>query len=190
MKLDDGSNIMWTRKTTMPSSNRENSVKVSECKKYSVHEKTGSWAIIFFDEPSKTVAIHSDWGNWSYHWHNIGEQTLAEFLADCDEDYLMGKFSGRKNKFNFDKTVEAIKKDIVSQRRQGNIDGIKARIWFDEIDHIEYTDSLDVFCMHLQNSDMHEYDLCDAPLVEEYDNGISMFMKEIWPLFVNELKTN
>lgn len=78
------------------------------------------WFVAFMDEVG-FVSIQSDWGDYAYGWHSRGEDVgIREFLLDCDDSYLMGKFSP-KRVIDEKATREAIKKALVD----GPLDGFK-----------------------------------------------------------------
>lgn len=78
------------------------------------------WAVVFIDEASGTVAIHSSYGEWSFCWpaNGRGTRTLKEFLCYSGSgcyDYLANKFmQGVKEEFDYEQTVKDIQ-DIVAE---------------------------------------------------------------------------
>ena len=110
------------------------------------------WAIFTINNKTGEFSIQSDWGNWSYRWgiSNLGEEAqahekpLAYFLSDRTEaGYIVNKFSyNRKDYEEFDgeETQEAIKKDIIRNRRDGEIDAEEARMYWDKLDRIDFDD--------------------------------------------------
>ena len=68
---------------------------------YARFEGSG-WAILILDEGTGMVAIHSDWGDWTYSWPMPGRGTpsLKRFLGKCDYHYLAGKFCRERYEFD------------------------------------------------------------------------------------------
>lgn len=78
---------------------------------YHFRFKPSGWALVFIDEPTGTLAIHSDWGDWAFSWPNPGRGTgtLKQFLANGSYDYLAGKLTmGKQDEFDLDASRNAM----------------------------------------------------------------------------------
>ena len=76
------------------------------------------WAILFLDEIC-CFSVLSDWGDYSYRWSLSGMPngtSFREFLLDCDDTYLLGKLSP-KREYDGQETLKAAKKYICEERR-------------------------------------------------------------------------
>ena len=51
------------------------------------------WATFTIVEGLGEFSVLSDYGNYSYRWGDLGKQTLKGFLAGCNADYVLEKFS-------------------------------------------------------------------------------------------------
>lgn len=134
--------------------------------------KNCGWAVVFIDEDTGTVSIHSDYGDWNFSWPapGRGDSTVKEFFCTTDCDYLAMKFMlgrrGEIRKFDHEATVIAFKKRIIERRREEHIGKAAARELFDEMeDHTE--DHEVMFVEHLSK------EMCEL-----YDNGPWEFLEQ------------
>jgi hypothetical protein len=146
---------------------------------------------IAIDERSGLFMAHGSFGTFAYRWRSVGNRTLKEFLAGLDYYYFMGKAADNRGEvFDFEKSVERIKEDIVRRRREGEIDSEEARRYFDRLDRLENCQDQGFF--------LHQV-YCDRDLVEFYDGDMSQiepakvrcaqcnaFWTDIWPKFLEE----
>lgn len=98
---------------------------------------SAGWAFFYIDSATNVLSIISDWGDYSYRWHNIGEQTLEEFIASSDCDYLTRKLlHGKENRKEFKllRSLANVKEHICKARRRNYLSAARARelwIWAD-----------------------------------------------------------
>jgi hypothetical protein len=79
------------------------------------------------------ILINSDFGNYAYSWGNMG-CPLKQFLCGLDRGYIIDKLAnGREYEFDFDGSVVLVKKEIIKQRREHDLDTIDARLAWEEI---------------------------------------------------------
>ncbi|MHC1744866.1 MAG: hypothetical protein AB9873_17815 [Syntrophobacteraceae bacterium] len=85
-----------------------------------------------------SIQIISDYGNYGFAWSHIGDKCLRQFLLALEADYFFGKVveGGRRNYEVIDMkaTLEDIRKEIVSMRREGRIDKEQARDFWEQIE--------------------------------------------------------
>ena len=95
-------------------------------------QASGAWCRLLLEESTGRVQLISSWGTYSYRWTSIGGQTLTQFLADCDSDYLGSKFLGTEISVS-DETESAkfILERIVEMRRSGALLSDDAREEYD-----------------------------------------------------------
>lgn len=81
---------------------------------------------------------------WSAYWGGMGERTIAEFFSACSVCYLAGKLTDISSTvFDADRLSEFLKKELIEQRRKLELDSESARDFFEEIETIESTHSID-----------------------------------------------
>lgn len=94
----------------------ENFRRMEDAEVYSMRFANRSgWAIAFIHEPTGTVCLRTDYGDWSFSWPSPGRGncTLKEFLCGGHFEYLADKFEqGRSRRFDFESTVLNIKNKI------------------------------------------------------------------------------
>jgi hypothetical protein len=91
-------------------------------------DKVG-WAIFTVNDSTGEFGIQSDWGNYSHRWDTRaigGGQTLLEFIATCDADYITRKFAYEKpddfkNEFSPTRTTKDILDHLTQQNEYGNV---------------------------------------------------------------------
>ncbi|POC14544.1 hypothetical protein, partial [Vibrio vulnificus] len=72
--------------------------------------------------------------SWSHYWSAMGGCSLTEFFVSCNVDYLARKLSGVKPDIDDYEAFEIFAtKEVLSQRRDGELDADKAREIYDEL---------------------------------------------------------
>lgn len=152
----------------------------------------GGWAVVFLTEDGFFSAI-SDYGNYSYHWGSPG-RPFKEFVIGLLDDprYFMCKVS--KMGFDYDTSLNNIKRDVLKARRVGDIDSEDARICMDEIeDNLSHRAELSEFCHGIEDcfwllTGIYGNDLSSIPLAYEYDAQVKGFVREVFPRLAEILK--
>lgn len=141
---------------------------------YSVHDR-GEWATVCFREDKREgrphtpggppsinyqaeLLINSTFGAYSYYWSCMADP-FRQFLVSCDRSYLLGKLcSERLEVFDFDKTIEAAKAEIIKARRHSGLfhhgpgsdfidarlSKLDARLAYTDVEHIDRSDSAEL----------------------------------------------
>ncbi|KKL05566.1 hypothetical protein LCGC14_2604740 [marine sediment metagenome] len=159
-------------------------VRKSVCDKYNVHLPKGQgWALITVCEADGSVGIISDYGNWGYFWSRHGCESLKHFLIGIDEWYSWEKFTGGKKEYNHEKTLERVKEEIVSLRKENTITRVEAREMVDELKWMK------------NKHDLYRSDILGEKISEIYeifhydhDHAFVMFHERLWTVFVEHLK--
>jgi len=156
------------------------------------HTKTFYWADITVDHNGGKgrISIASDFGDYQYYWGACGD-SFKDFLCKIGIDYAASKF-GADRWFDLEGTIRMYKSQILNDRRIDCIEEKQAREIFNAIKEIEENcgHSIDSFQYEAQQRDvfMRHWDYCP-----DVHYGISPqfrnFWKEIWPVFIQELKT-
>lgn len=175
------------------------SIKKSACEKYTLRSRDPHWWAVIMISEDGFVSIQSDYGEYSYNWQSIGEQTIKEFLISCDKGYITNKFGGQLPKeFNIDKTRDNIKKDILEKRKGYDLSEEEARVFWDTCDTLHASDKND-FLAAMEDStfhdrrefcllDLYDGDISSVEFVMEDSFQLKSFMNEIWPEFIGALK--
>lgn len=179
-------------------------LKKDVCDRYTIRSSHW-WAVIMLTKDG-FVSIQSDYGDYNYHWNARNDNTIQEFLISCDTHYLMEKFGGQLPKdFNCEKTIQNIKRDVLQQRRQNNINADRAAYYRNRINDLSLFDiSTPQELMHEMLSvrpEVFEDKHVSCSLLELYDNDPSAvpfemenpyqlrtFFEKIWPVFIESLK--
>lgn len=152
---------------------------------------TRNWALITVCD--LLVQITSDLGSWSHRWHDIGDQTMPEFLPQCDLDYLMTKFGVAKI-FNpegsFDKMAGLLRSaDAEQEKKEIAVTTLRSII------NSSHGDL--VLMAHLLSGD-HEsnliYSMVDRAglydlIQRDWESSAFRFFSKVWPAFIEHLKT-
>ncbi len=100
------------------------------------------WSHITIDEESGTFMATGSFGSFGHIWNSIGDRTLKEFLAGIDRQYFFEKTRGATAKtFDFDRSVKALKEQIIDMRRQGDLTKDEARRAWREVGWLDHTSS-------------------------------------------------
>lgn len=164
-----------------------------------VLSEVSGWADITIEEHYNGGSFKavSDFGNFCCVWTNIGTCSFKYFLANISFDYFMAKTYGPDYiELDASGTVNEIKYEILSLRRERLIDRREARSLYDRVntslsipfdDSDEYLDILkslgiteQLFAKHFQSRDL--------PIVNRYNSDCLMFWEYIWPCFCDAIQ--
>lgn len=136
------------------------------------------------------ISIVGSFGSFGHYFGNTGTD-FKSFLCSCDKYYLTNKFFGLQAKvFDCDKTVETLKRFVISRRRNGGLDSEKARDMFDAIKDADGNNSEEAFFMQLSENMPKFYEWEIYSHVERIMNPQAEgFFKDLWPGFVAELQS-
>jgi len=156
---------------------------------YKIRLPNGGWADITIEEWEKGGSFKcvSDYGNYSYIWTSIGEQTLRGFLCQLDFYYFMMKAHKSKSgmQFSLEKTIELIKRDIIQQRRGDDLNSTDARTCWEEAEQLDTGNSIDLFYNLFSETKaaklIYAGDPCVFPAAEEVIPQCEGFWELIWP---------
>lgn len=129
------------------------------------------WAMAIIHEPTGTIALHTDYGDWTYSWSKagLGDRTVKGFLCDGHFDYFADKFErGKKDVFDLDATVAAINDAIAEVADDNPItwdDDTLSEVhaWLEEEapgEPHEFMDSAPA-ALHKLSSELYEYFVYD-----------------------------
>lgn len=160
---------------------------------YDIRFSDFSWAFLLINEEIGIVSIVSDYGNWSAVWmpKHHGRQSLKHFIAEGDCDYLAKKLMRDEDRrqFNCDRTIDRIKEQLLSSRRDGSIEADEARSLYDDIEGMERDVSEDLFWERVPG-DVHDFLDGDYSSLACFDptNELLWLRDGILPALVAELK--
>ncbi len=139
------------------------------------------WARIWITDDG-CISILSDHGNYGY-WFGQPGCEFRKFLCECDDDYLGKKFSGGRREFDLEDSVKHIRYMIRTWRRDGSIDKTTAAQEWElarDLDAVNITPEQWYFQTGF--SDASEMLLYRVPI------QLQMFLKHLWPLFIEQLR--
>lgn len=150
------------------------------------------------EESSGLLSIQSEYGHFSHYWGTSGRSkgnTFKQELLRFDLDYVQNKLGYNDNLgrwFNFDKTIECIKRDIIGKRRYSSLSEEKARTIWNEVCDMEDCDTVQEFGHQIYNldslmGDLYYNDYLAIPTVVETHPRLKKFMDETYPIFRAEL---
>ncbi len=77
--------------------------------------------------------------SWSAYFGSMGGRNLIEFFCSCDDDYLVGKLKPMASTIPDEDGIEdVLKKEILKQRYEGDLDKCDARALFKASDSVVY----------------------------------------------------
>lgn len=142
------------------------------------------WARIWITDDG-CISILSDYGNYGYWFGGLPPCGMRAFLVQAGDDYLSGKFSAGKREIDHDATEQRIKRDIIERRREGDLDREEARAEWELMRGVNWSSELEQWdwarASKLQDEPWRMFQEC-------YPIQVTMFLKELWPLFVLQLK--
>jgi len=133
-------------------------------------------------------SVISSYGNWAYKWCGPGME-FKNFLCKLDNEYVMCKL-GKQEHYNSTATLKSFEQllknfDIPDEKCKEVLNDVSEDYCsFDTEQDFElfYSDYIDS-CI----PELDYYDVAGC-VVKTFGNQMEGFMKEIWPLFVAELK--
>lgn len=153
--------------------------------------KNGGWADITIDAHNKTgrISISSSHGDWAYYWGACG-CPFKEFLIGLDIHYTAGKF-GEGHHLDLSATIKEWKREVLTYRRQEMIEEDFARDLWLEIEEIEseHPDMEGVKYMLWNTVHLLRWFDSSPNLVEDIAPSFYFFWENIWPVFINEIRT-
>lgn len=146
----------------------------------------GGWAVVHIDSRG-FLGVVSDHGNYAFHWTSFGKD-FKTFLADLEWDYLHGKLTfGWSEVYDGHASAEAIRREILTDRRQGLSREHEARHEWDlfQSHKDEILDSEGGFGAWAQDTDMSDaFELRRT----RPEPQCEAFCKKLWPHFIEQLK--
>lgn len=141
------------------------------------------WARIWITDDG-CISILSDYGNYGYWFGGLPECGMRAFLVQAGDDYLINKFSAGEREVDHEATEKAICQQIHELMMAGDF-GITEKLHEEEI-----MTSVD------WSSELEQWDWARASKIDDawrliqtrYPMQVTMFLKELWPLFVEQLR--
>jgi hypothetical protein len=159
--------------------------KIPETRRYDLRTEgeRSRWLGTFLVTHDGLVACNTDYGSYSYWWTSTGCDDIREFLVKIDTDYLLGKFSPRRE-YNGDATEKNVRSTILRMRRERSLTKDEARKEFDRLSEHEF-DSETGFAFWYKDND-----LGDAWEFAVYraNPEATAFAENVWPEFVRRLR--
>lgn len=140
------------------------------------------------------ITINSSFGCYGHYFGHLGSRTFKDFLTNCEPSYLIYKLSGRAGEvFDAKATVKELTKLLLEHRKTGEVSREDARQAYDAVLDQRMQDDANLFWMRLHEElpesftvdDLELYRLEQAKVAPQIDG----FFRELWPQFIEQLKT-
>lgn len=144
------------------------------------------WAVIHIDSRG-FLGIVSENGNYAFHWSAFGDDFKA-FLSQLDWHYLHGKLTfGSSEVYDGHATIEAIRREILTERRSGRLNAEQAR---DEWDHADFYEDEIRYGGEGFSAWSEDTGLGDASELRRTrpEPQCEAFCRHVWPRFIVKLK--
>ncbi len=149
-----------------------------------------SWADITI-EPNGTqgrIAIISDYGSWNYYWGACGVP-FVQFLLDLKKDphYFANKV-GEANYTDVEKTIVAMKQQILSARRDESITAEVAREMYLELTDAIHDDAFQLIDRVYNDYELSKFFFDGVPTVTDISPSFRQFFERIYTPFCDHLQ--
>lgn len=142
------------------------------------------WARIWITDDGCITTI-SDHGNYGY-WFGAPGCEFRKFLTGCGEDYILNKLSDGERDVNHDLTVAALRKKLWDLMGDGEIDKQEADREEEHLEGVDFANG-EARGVWFSNTGLDSMTASEC-MVREYPMQVRMFVKVLWPLFVDQLK--
>lgn len=142
------------------------------------------WARIWITDDGCITTI-SDHGNYGY-WFGAPGCEFRKFLTGCGDDYILNKLSEGKREVNHDLTVAALRKKFWALMGDGDIDKSQADQEEEHLEGVDFSNG-EARGIWFSNTGLDAMTASEC-MVREYPMQLRMFVKVLWPLFIEQLK--
>ena len=148
-------------------------------------------SIFMIDEHTGLVAAETEYGTYSYYWPPAyRSDDIFTFLARLDFDYFMNKAAKQPYRvLDFDRTLAELRRDLLQDRRDHNVDKASARDRWEALASIEaeYPLNEDGFYHHWHgNGALTDWLYgADIPLLSKDHGSARYFWEVIWHTLIN-----
>ncbi|SAK98475.1 hypothetical protein AWB80_07530 [Caballeronia pedi] len=136
------------------------------------------------------ILINSDFGNFAHRWNHMG-MPIKDFLVKIGRNYLLDKLApGDVVEFDFDASLDSVRRHIIKQRRAGVLDHDDARSAWNDVPTNH--SSKEIFTYLLTEGEYFrciDFDTIEGMLVERENVQLVGFYDAIWIHFVEQLRT-
>ncbi len=153
------------------------------------------WAVVALDDVTGLIAIQSSYGAFVHIWPpHYRSEPLDIFVSTCDFGYFMGKARGNSaQEFDLEETILTFRRDVVAERRHGNLSREMAREAWTLLDDILNDPPLSADRLSLVIEE--NWDVLGAALGCDYYDGFrkrytpecTYFWSELWPAIVTAI---
>lgn len=159
--------------------------RLPETRFYQVRKERLAWARIWITTDG-CISIISDYGDFGY-WFGSPGCEFRRFLTGCGDSYLMNKFSGGKEEFDRDATERAARDLVLENRRDRTLTKEGAREEWQQVCDVDWDDEYSRARWYFEETKLVDYGASDV-LHYRTPMHVQMFVKELWPLFIEQLK--
>jgi hypothetical protein len=140
------------------------------------------WARIWITDDG-CISILSDYGNYGYWFGGLPECGMRAFLVQAGDDYLINKFSAGKREIDHEATEKAIEREIHELMVAGDFD-ITDKIHEETImDRVDWSNLIEQW----EWARASKIDEAHRLIQTRYPMQVTMFLKELWPIFREQL---
>lgn len=171
-------------------------VSRSQTETYKIFIENHWQATITIEDSSGLLLIQSEYGHFSHYWGTSGrakgntfKQELLRFGLDYIENKLGYNDDLNRHFYSHD-TVKRIRQDIIRKRREGIIDGLDSRQFWQSLDGLERCQNSNEFYSNMDDDlldALYGGDPFNVPFISGTHPRLKEFVKEIYPIFKAEL---
>ncbi len=143
------------------------------------------WARIWVTDDG-CISVMSDYGDFGY-WFGSPGCEFRRFLTGCGDDYLLNKFSSGEQEFDSHATERAARDLVLESRREKSIDRETAREEWDAVCNVDWSCEYSRSKWYFEETKLVDCAVSDV-LKFRVPMHVQMFVKELWPLFVAQLR--
>jgi len=136
------------------------------------------------------LTVQSSFGTVGHYWSHMGSPAHRFFDLD-QKSYFLGKLFGDKTyEFDAKNTVRQLKKMLINDRREREVDSDLAREIWEALGDLDEFDNLEVFYdRYTEYPELMDWTTPgDIPSCQQITSQAEGFWKQLWPEFVQAMK--
>lgn len=154
-----------------------------ETRRYDVRNDVGKWLGTFVVARDGMLSIRSEYGNYSYWWHSIGNDDFRAFLLGCDDDYLLRKLSPEEE-YDGEATEKNVRMWIGNAFQSATISESDALGFEADAICADFTTEFGMYRWLFDTKMPNAHEL----VIRRTSPQAVLFCKRVWPRFCTELR--